>query len=413
MPIVPAKCPECGGLVEVDNEKRAGLCQHCGQPFVVEDAIQTFNTYYQTTNNYNTTYNYGDGAVVNVYEDKSKDFVIEAGVLKEYHGESVNVIIPDNVCEIGYEAFARKEIVSITIPTSVIEIDARAFLDCRKLIQVNYVGSFEEWNKIRFANELTSNPNYIAHNLYINGQRIDGAFHIPNGITRISNLALCGCSDLTQVFIPDSVTEIGFYAFADCYKLINIMIPKSVKQIECYAFYRCRGLREIKIPKDIDIWKNAFLECATNQLILPEETIIIKENGGYTSELKLTSQCGETNEMFIKKLIIPNDYDLQGKFVNCYIQELFIGNNVRLHSYSFENCEITKAVIGNNFKANINNPNGVVGVFDRRSTPKQIELIGDNKSVSRLFQYDYPICPICGGTIGFFTGKCKNCETKF
>ena len=47
MPLVPAKCPECGGLVEVDNEKRAGLCQHCGQPFVIEDAIQTFNTYYQ------------------------------------------------------------------------------------------------------------------------------------------------------------------------------------------------------------------------------------------------------------------------------------------------------------------------------------------------------------------------------
>lgn len=70
MPFVQAKCPECGGLVEVDNEKRAGLCQHCGQPFVVEDAIQTFNTYYQTTNNYNTTHNYGEGAVVNVYENK-------------------------------------------------------------------------------------------------------------------------------------------------------------------------------------------------------------------------------------------------------------------------------------------------------------------------------------------------------
>lgn len=71
MPLVPAKCPECGGLVEVDNEKRAGLCQHCGQPFVIEDAIQTFNTYYQTTNNYNTTHNYGDGAVINVYENKN------------------------------------------------------------------------------------------------------------------------------------------------------------------------------------------------------------------------------------------------------------------------------------------------------------------------------------------------------
>lgn len=80
MPLVPAKCPECGGLVEVDNEKRAGLCQHCGQPFVVEDAIQIFNTYYQTTNNYNTTHNYGEGAVVNIVDEKNNDSRINSAI---------------------------------------------------------------------------------------------------------------------------------------------------------------------------------------------------------------------------------------------------------------------------------------------------------------------------------------------
>ena len=106
------------GLVEVDNEKRAGLCQYCGEPFVIEDAIQTFNTYYQTTNNYNTTHNYGEGAVVNVYEDKSKDFVIEGGVLKEYHGASVDVVIPDGVVEIGSESFQGLKIKSVVIQTA-------------------------------------------------------------------------------------------------------------------------------------------------------------------------------------------------------------------------------------------------------------------------------------------------------
>lgn len=71
MALLPAKCPECGGFVEVDSEKKLGICQHCGQPFVVEDAIQTFNNYYNTTNNYNTTHNYGDGAVVNVFENQN------------------------------------------------------------------------------------------------------------------------------------------------------------------------------------------------------------------------------------------------------------------------------------------------------------------------------------------------------
>lgn len=29
MPLMPAKCPECGGFVEVNSENRSGLCQHC------------------------------------------------------------------------------------------------------------------------------------------------------------------------------------------------------------------------------------------------------------------------------------------------------------------------------------------------------------------------------------------------
>lgn len=127
MPLMPAKCPECGGLVEVNSENRAGLCQHCGQPFVVEDAINTFNNYFNVTNIYNTTnqtsHNYSDGTTVNVYEDTNKDFVIEAGILKEYHGESVDVIIPDTVLEISSKCFEEMNLSSIKFPKSLKHLD--------------------------------------------------------------------------------------------------------------------------------------------------------------------------------------------------------------------------------------------------------------------------------------------------
>ncbi len=89
MPLVPAKCPECGGLVEVDNEKRAGLCQHCGQPFVIEDAIQTFNTYYQTTNNYNTTNNFGEGTVVHINDENSINSKISSAITSLFQLEDL------------------------------------------------------------------------------------------------------------------------------------------------------------------------------------------------------------------------------------------------------------------------------------------------------------------------------------
>ena len=119
MPFVQAKCPECGGMLAVDEEKRLAVCQFCGEPFVVQEAVNNYNTYNTTNNNYNTTHNYGEGTTVNVYEDTNKDFVIEAGVLKEYHGESVDVIIPDTVLEISSKCFEEMNLSSIKLPKSL------------------------------------------------------------------------------------------------------------------------------------------------------------------------------------------------------------------------------------------------------------------------------------------------------
>ena len=51
MALVPAKCPECGGNINIDPTKKAGICEYCKQPFVVEEAIQNFNTTYNVINN--------------------------------------------------------------------------------------------------------------------------------------------------------------------------------------------------------------------------------------------------------------------------------------------------------------------------------------------------------------------------
>lgn len=270
MPLVPAKCPECGGLVEVDNEKRAGLCQHCGQPFVVEDAIQTFNTYYQTTNNYNTTHNYGDGAVVNVYEDKSKDFVIEAGVLKAYRGANTDVIIPDNVFEICDGVFSGMGITSITFSKNVTKIGSHAFTGCDKLKLVDYAGALEDWMKIEFQ----SNPNSYAQNLYLHGEPLSKEVYIPDTILHIGNYTFDGCSQLTSVVISHEITDIGFAAFKNCTSLVNIVLPNGMKGIDDQAFYGCVQLTQIKIPNTVEtIGKHAFQNCMSLQELCVSDSL--------------------------------------------------------------------------------------------------------------------------------------------
>ena len=44
MKLVPAKCPFCGGTIQVDPEKEAAVCEYCKQPFIVEKAITNYNT---------------------------------------------------------------------------------------------------------------------------------------------------------------------------------------------------------------------------------------------------------------------------------------------------------------------------------------------------------------------------------
>lgn len=50
MPLVAAKCTQCGANIEVDKDKDAGICPYCGTAFITEKAITNYNTY--ITNNF-------------------------------------------------------------------------------------------------------------------------------------------------------------------------------------------------------------------------------------------------------------------------------------------------------------------------------------------------------------------------
>jgi len=44
MPFTPAKCTQCGANLQVDSAKDAAICEHCGTAFIVEKAINHYNT---------------------------------------------------------------------------------------------------------------------------------------------------------------------------------------------------------------------------------------------------------------------------------------------------------------------------------------------------------------------------------
>ena len=140
MPLVPAICPKCGAPLDVDPSQDAAICKHCGTPFIVEKAI----------NNY-ITHIHADHVTV---QEVSKDFVIKAGVLTRYQGESPIVEIPDTVTVIGRYAFCEDQpknsypplssglnVTEVHIPHSVVGIREGAFYCCKALEQINIPSS--------------------------------------------------------------------------------------------------------------------------------------------------------------------------------------------------------------------------------------------------------------------------------
>jgi len=69
MPLVVAKCPQCGADLAVDNSKDAAVCPFCGSAYIVEKAINIVNN--NVTNNV-TNNNNIQTDVVNIVKEEKK-----------------------------------------------------------------------------------------------------------------------------------------------------------------------------------------------------------------------------------------------------------------------------------------------------------------------------------------------------
>ena len=110
-------------------------------------------------------------------------YILHNGASLYLNGEEiVDLVIPDDVTEIKFDAFFGGNFRSVTIPNSVRSIGAHAFSGCSSLTSVT----------------------------------------IPNSVTSIGDYAFYGCSGLTSITIPNSVTSIGDRAFNGCTGFTNI-----------------------------------------------------------------------------------------------------------------------------------------------------------------------------------------------
>ena len=148
-----------------------------------------------------------------------EDFEIENGVLTEYQGKDVDVIVPEGVREIGEGAFWRCDVESVRLPQGIRAIRSEAFMNCRSLRRINLPESVRTIETEAFHGS---------------GLR---AIRLPEGLERIEADCFSG-TELTEIVIPQRVRVIksGSVDVSGNDGGSIVHIPAGVERIESSAF---------------------------------------------------------------------------------------------------------------------------------------------------------------------------------
>lgn len=343
MPFVAAKCTQCGASLEVDNSKDTAICSACQTPFIVEKAINNYNTSNNTTNN--ITQNITD-SVVHIHGENS-EFDIRGGVLIAYNGSSMDVKIPDNVAKIGEACFAGMMIKSVAIPDSVMVIGGSAFRGCTVLTEAAIPAGVSRIGQAAFSNcKMLTEVRIPSQISTIEKEVFSGCIglkeiKIPDSVQTIGTCAFSFCTGLTHIVIPQGIETIPVGAFSGCTNLTDFTIPDSVTSIESIAFEGCTRLSAVLIPDSVtSIGSRAFAGCeGLTTIVIPDS---LKEIGD-----RLFSNCTglrnvtlslKTTETF--SLISSGRAFSGSTFEGCTAIDLVITGSVKeIRSDSFTACQ--------------------------------------------------------------------------
>ena len=292
-----------------------------------------------------------------------------------------SVTFPDDLTDIGANAFAYSGLETVTIPKGVTEISEGAFQHCGKLESVTIPEGVTKIGNGAFNHtalrELTlpSTITSMMQSFYSCDSLV--TLTLTPGITDLGG-SFYSCNALTTVNIPGSVKKVGSSDFSNCASLATVTLNEGTEDV---TFSSCGALANINFPPTIKM----VLIKGSRAL----ETVTLNEG---LEEISSFNECSS-----LKRINIPSTITYVGTFKNCYALEKVIVKDLKSWCearhydafwygptkyagklYSDENTEITNLVIpvgttqitGETF---INLPN-----ITSATIPATVETIGNN-----------------------------------
>lgn len=224
------------------------------------------------------------------------------------------LIIPDDVLEIGNNAFSGTLIGSVSFSPRLNRIGSHAFSSCTSLAgtltlpeTLTYIGdaAFEDCS---FTGELhlPNNLEYIGSSAFRTAGYFVGNLRIPDKIKSVPDAAFDECGFTGQLDL-NNATELGFGSFSYCDfsgdliipegtieipehfmgedinksggRLNSIVLPKTLKSIGPWAFAGQSRLKKLSMSDGlVSIGQYAFYKCGLSSLKLPSSLQTIQKN---------------------------------------------------------------------------------------------------------------------------------------
>lgn len=257
-------------------------------------------------------------AIMNRYESEINtydDFIIVDHVLTGYQGIATDIVIPEEVTEIGSSVFYGKNITSVQIPETVKKIGAAAFLECKELKELVIPDSVIniEQNAFDLSTVIKCKKNSRAYVYHLQNsqqgcevldpdtkEEDEFCFIYKKKLSCYYRTDKAEIADLSN----DSFEEIETYAFSNMKNIKKVILPNTVQFINGGVFYQCPLLSEVCIPASVNsIGFPIFDQCSETPMIASGTNSYAKvyaENNGY--------QWKEWNEP-IKEPILELSFD--------------------------------------------------------------------------------------------------------
>jgi len=287
------------------------------------------------------------------------------GILKNYKGRDVQVILPDVVSVINDGAFENSDVKVVDL-RSVKEIKANAFKNCKSLEKVilkdveviendaflgcdalrtvEYLGSLQNWCEIDFKG-FTANPLYYAKNLFIDGKQIK---ELTLDVKTVKNYAFCGlCIDELTLL---NVQEIGVGAFSDCKGFKDLVLPSTLKKVGELAF-RGSSMETLTMHKDLTVESWAFFNCLSLKKVIfqakMQDWLNLRFRDVWANPLSNANALYVDGEK-INVLSIPQGVKVipQACFAGLDVKEVILNDANIIEDVAFYGCKNLENIVG-------------------------------------------------------------------